>query len=923
MERNRYPLLLSALVALVCPSTAIYSPTSVFLSPQHNDSLAYILRPGATGTEFLSLNLSSSINADDLSYNTLLSSAPFHTDHNSTAISTIDDHSRITVYAGSCGSATDHQALWQFRPDTNSSTGNGTWTKLQINSDGKTAPNYLAAGFSYSSSHGKESSMYAFGGMCPFANSTDDTWIEAANYSQSTVVLGQSPYYSNKYTAATTGNRAPPVAEAGMAVVPLEATYSAELIVKQQDFLFIGGHTRQAFLNMSQLAIFSVPQQSWSFVSAGGKLTKSELAVRDWTDVEPRSGHTAVLSGNGRKIFVFGGWVGDTSVAADPQFAVLELDEGFGGAAEWTWTTPSPDGLGIDEGSGIFGHGAAMLPGDVMMISGGYNIAKQSSKRAVAATSNSQVYLYNVSSNSWSGSYHNPAAISEPASSSNSKALSSSQKAGLGVGLGIGCPAAIAILLVAWNCHRKRCVKGKRDSQLRELALGAERAHFWGRGDPTQASSIRSSGMSEKRNSPAYPWSPNNNQSPTSDLQNRRGSAAERTGLLMDAPSPTKNNPPPANARPFPNRYSEYRRSDATDIHPIDEREEDEAVFRENLMATIPAISQTRPKSEPEDPFSDTPYATPRSTIFGVGLGPFYSRRKDIGQDSPESPTKSERTTTNLSDSSAFSYASSQPVGQVHQARAVVIQRPYSWGSERHSLENLAAASTHSDPDGVAPSENSSDSYSTAQTNMSHRQAENESLLFDPLDPSTPITNYESSSPSKLPRQKSRSSSGWMINTMRRALTMSRREAHGSSTDNGSASGIDRGSTLIGSEQDSPSSSVTPRRTVSASAELFRRKQGAKDWNAKRVSDDVFNTARSTRDDLFRDAPGYLGNDVLTDNEDDVHDWDLEGTAEGRRVQMTFTVPREKLRVVNATAGDMDNISERSASRPGSRRVST
>lgn len=150
---------------------------------------------------------------------------------------------------------------------------------------------------------------------------------------------------------------------------------------------------------------------------------------------------------------------------------------------------------------------------------------------------------------------------------------------------------------------------------------------------------------------------------------------------------------------------------------------------------------------------------------------------------------------------------------------------------------------------------------------------------------------------------------------------MSRRDAHASTTDSGPTSDLDRRSTVLSSGRESPT--TTPRRTVSASAELFRRKQGAKDWNAKRVSDDVFNTARSTRDDIFRDAPGYLGNDAFTDDEDDVHDWDLEGTAERRRVQMTFTVPREKLRVVNATAGDMDNISERSASRPGSRRVST
>ncbi|KAJ5409806.1 uncharacterized protein N7487_004165 [Penicillium crustosum] len=917
MKHRKAKTFLLALLALVDPSTAIpYNPSSVFLSPQHNDSLAYILRPSSTGqTEFVSLNLSSSIDAENLSYQTLLKSTPFYSsDQNSSFIAAINDQGLITVYSGNCHSASDNPVLWQFHPNSKNSIGNGTWDRLPvIPSDAKTAPNYLTAAFTYSASrHEDESSMYAFGGMCPFANSTDETWVSAANYSQSTVVLGPSPYYSTKFTAATTGKRAPPVAEAGMAVVPLQPTYAAGSTGKQQDFLFIGGHTKQAFLNMSQLAIFSLPQQSWSFVSATSNSTsKTELTARDTVSIEPRSGHTAVLSEDGNKVFVFGGWVGDMTVPAEPQFAVLNLAEGFGGATEWIWTAPSFEGLGIAKGAGIFGHGAAMLPGNVMMISGGYNIPKPSSKRASATTlSNSRVYLYNVTSSSWVTSYRNPAASSSNASS-NSNKLSSSQKAGLGVGLGIGCPAAVAIVLCGWNYHRKRRVKGKRDSQLRELALGAERAHFWARDS-------------------------NRSQTTRPNWDDQSEGTAERTGLLMDPSSPVKNNRPPVippvNNRPFSYRNSEYRRSDATgDIHPIDEREEDEAIFREHLMATIPAeTGPTVKMMEPEDPFSDTPYATPRSTIFGVGLGPFYSRRKDIGSVDAESPTKSDRTATNLSDNSAFSFPSTQPVGKVNQARGIVVDRPLSWGSGRQSLEYIAATSTHSDPDGVAPSEKSAsaDSYSTAQTNMSHRRSENESLLFDALDQPAP------SSPSKLPRESKPKASDWVMNTMRRALTMTRRspdsESYSDASTTGTvhhASGIDRRSTLAGSGHQSKSSGPsTPRRAVSASAELFRRKQGAKDWNArKRVSDDLFNTARSTCDDLFVGAPGYLGDEAgFGDDEEDVHDWDLEGAAEGRRVQMTFTVPREKLRVVNATAGDIDSTSERSVSwGTGNRRVSS
>jgi hypothetical protein len=384
-----------------------------------------------------------------------------------------------------------------------------------------------------------------------------------------------------------------------------------------------------------------------------------------------------------------------------------------------------------------------------------------------------------------------------------------------------------------------------------------------------------------------------------------------------------------------PSSYADYRRSDTTsEIHPIDEREEDEAMFRERLMATIP--KETKPDvQETEDPFSDTPFATPRTTIFGVGLGPFYSRRKDNGSvsDGRASPAgKSDRTSTNLSDSSAFSFcsATTRPTGQVSQARAVLVERPLSWGSNgAHSVEQLAARSTHSDGDGMnAPSVKSlsTDSYSTAQTTFSNRQAENESLLHDANDSITPITPTDSS-PSKLPPGSKPSASDWMLNTVRRALTLTRRGGTSHHRDDNIdetaylASGIDRRSTiLVSGPTPIGSGAPTPRRAVSASAELFRRKQGAKDWNAKkRLSEGPLVRPRGTRDDLFIGAPGYLGDDETCDEYED--DWDVEGAAEGLSVQMTYTVPREKLRVVNASARDMDNISERSIS-GGVRRIS-
>ncbi|KAJ5583972.1 hypothetical protein N7450_006636 [Penicillium hetheringtonii] len=924
MDRRRVkrrPLVSALLLALLDSAAAIpYTPTSIFLSPQHNDSLVYLLRPSADTrkTQFLSLNISD-VNANSPSFTTLLEETPFQsTDQESTFVPAIDNRGIITVYTGDCHSS-DGGSLWRFQADNTSSTGNGTWDQLPVSpNDKKTQPNYLAAGFAFATSNTSDSSMFSFGGMCPALNSTDETWVSAANYSQSMVALAPKSKGSAQYEASVTGDRAPPVPEAGMAVVPLLPSFSPTDV--QRDFLFVGGHTKQAFLNMSQLAIFSVPQESWSFVNINTEAKlKTELAIREGDSVEPRSGHAAVLSADGKKVYVIGGWVGDTNTPAEPQFAVLELGEGYGGSAEWTWKLPSSMSakeIGISDGTGLYGHSAVMLPGDVLMIAGGYSISKQSSKRAISAQHNSQVYLYNVTSNTQVKSYSNPAVLKSATTASSSKhgGLSSGQKAGLGVGLGIGIPLAILFAVCAWKYDRKRRVRGKRDSQLRELALGAERAHFWGRDDPHQASSIRSTLMSERYESgAAYGWGGNRSLSskPSWKTQEQTDQQAEQTELLMDC-SPTKSNRPVCQQqRPY--RFSgwERRRSEAaSDIHPIDEREEDEAIFRERLMATIPA--EKPPKiHDPDDPFSDTPFSTPRSTIFGVGLGPFYTRRKDGG--SVDDASKSDRTSTNLSDASNFSFSSTKPTGQVNQARGVIVDRPLSWASSgEHSVAAASTHSretTHSEIDGVnAPSEQSfsTDSYSTAQSTFSHRQAENESLLNDTLE--TPITPIESS-PSKLPATKPRTSD-WMFQTVRRALTLSRRTPQDESAP--LASGVDRRSTvLIPTSQSGPASGAsTPRRAVSASAELFRRKQGARDWNAKkRMSDGVhFSGPRSTRDDLFLGAPGYLGDDDTCDE-----DWDVEGAAQERNVQMTYTVPREKLRVVNGNAND--NLSERSVSR--------
>ncbi|KAL4896475.1 hypothetical protein BDV59DRAFT_107231 [Aspergillus ambiguus] len=925
-------LLLLFLVGPVLASVP-YTPSHLLYPPENDSPTAYLLRPSDSRSgaiEFLSVNVSGNVDPKDPEYTLLLGEAPFSSNHQTSAFApVIDSHGIVKVYAGDCHSAGGQ--LWQFTPDTASSTGNGTWEKFDIteaSNDALHGPNFLSAGFAYAPSNTTESSVFVFGGMCPDKSPGGSPWTAAANYSQSMILLEPPGATDDRsYQTSTTGNRAPPIPEAGFAVVPLEATYartSSGDLLQQQDFLLVGGHTRTAFLNMSQLAVFSVPQNSWSIVSvsAARAIESTELAVRDTARVEPRSGHTAVLSPDGNSVVVFGGWVGNTSVPAEPQLAILELGADYAGYGEWTWHVPSMEDSGIADGTGIYGHGATMLPGGVMMVSGGYRISPQSSKRATVGTqSNSQVYLYNVTSGRWASSYTNPAAVSnqgtaESADSTTASGSSTARKAGLGAGIGLGVPAVAGGAFFIWYYCRRRRVRRARNKQIRQMALSAERDHFWGQDEPFMASSIRRPQVTEAGTNSDYPWQ-NNNRGYRSLPPNWRqagDSMAERTRLLIDAPSPTKGSRSGINPRVYrpPGSFHEYKRSDATgDIHPIDERDEDEDQYAGAEVQDL------------NDPFRDSAAFSPRGVYTGgdryptaPGIAAVFATGLGITADRHSSTDKENRTSSNLSDSSNSSQSARQSRGALGQPSSLP-------SSGRESPEKAGSASTHSKeprsrPDSVTLLQEkrySSDSYSTAQTTLSQRQAEADHLLHDGPEPSSPTPLEVFSRPLTLPRPRA---SEWM-GSVRRVLSVTRRRPP---VDAGAvSSGIDRRSTVLGSPKGSASGSdqsskFLPRRSVSASAELFRRKQGARDWGAAghRSSRDTGSwespLSASTRDDFTLDG--------LLPSDEDEHDWDVEGAAEGRRVQVTFTVPREKLRVVNATAGDMDGLSEKSVSRSNS-----
>ncbi|KAA6410431.1 MAG: hypothetical protein FRX48_05852 [Lasallia pustulata] len=79
-----------------------------------------------------------------------------------------------------------------------------------------------------------------------------------------------------------------------------------------------------------------------------------------------------------------------------------------------------------------------------------------------------------------------------------------------------------------------------------------------------------------------------------------------------------------------------------------------------------------------------------------------------------------------------------------------------------------------------------------------------------------------------------------------------------------------------------------PRRAASAGAMLWRRRQGARDWDV----------------------------DVDGGNDEGEPEWDVESAVENRVVQLMFTVPKGKLRIVNG-GPEGDGVSVRSKAEEG------
>jgi hypothetical protein len=843
---------------------------------------------------------------------------------------------------------------------------------------------YLATGIPFSSNVStseRDTKVYLFGGMCPTTSTTGDSWVSTANYSAT--MLAYSPVVSGNaitYNENQVSTRNYPIAQAGHTMTALRPTYSNRTDgsqTQQQNFVLLGGHTQNAFINMSQVALYSLPQESWSYFPV------SQPNGDTATEVQPRSGHTATLSADGTQIVVVGGWVGNVNTPATPSIAVLNVAEIYGGAGDWTWTIPStPSGSGLALNTGIYGHGAMILPGNVLLVVGGYAIPAPAASKwrratVITQTANSKAFFYNITSNTWLTDYTAPISTSSQGMTSPGPLSKTSQKAGLGIGISIGAVAVVALLvLYFWHAKRQKRRRDDLDSEIKSHVFATHQngADEWGithaENRVVVADTTRHSTHSTEGRELAHGW--------------RASGAveAERTGLLVEIPSPTRGLRRNVSGRsPYP-----YEKRANRNMEPIaertalEERPEMQIHHHNDLQIQTSALLGNPPTLDPfndADPLRSHPLSlenSPSANRTNVQrdeevkgwmedwekaaqalITPGISQQKPIA--GRQSPTKSERTESTLSEQSMHSSFSSRsgPAGAGGVVRSWSVRSTALLNSFTSSFGTATSPTTAqtdarmtlpSQQRRPIPSRSNTDVFATATTPLSRLQDEGQSLLPSPTKQALAVNTRMSKSRFKsalvsptnengtvtnIPLNRPKKGTSW-VGSIRRVISgavVPQNRAQSMTSASATSSPI-KAYHDIPDEWErtaSPPPNEGMKRAVSDAA-FWKSKRGQKDWLTGSDDEDgnpseailpsISKTpgTRRPRAQSTTQPPSASSSRPVTgateetdgrrsgDTEED--DWDVERAAENRVVQLMFTVPRQRLRVVNC---DPDNQS--------------
>lgn len=479
-------LSLSTALAQQFPS----NPTRILSSTQ-DPRTAYVLQPIAVDSLQFSLSsvkLSGVLNPLSLNQKAIYGSLPFLSNSSNAPWNAVmNKMGVITVYTGSCGRSGQ---MWKLDTRGGGKSERGHWVQEGLSQDASaaTGPRYLSSAITFSknaSAVTDDSDYYFFGGMCRWGNPDASNWQSAGHYSRNMVSLMSS--YQNGHVHFQDGlatTRDPPIAQAGQSLTALPAAYSnhsESSQTKQQSFVLIGGHTEAAFINMSQIALWSLPQAAWAYFPVAEDDVKKRTyptVRRARTQIEPRTGHTATLSSNGKKIVIIGGWVANTNTPAQPQIVMLNVASKYGGEGEWSWSVPET-GItnGLEPGAGIYGHDAIMLNGDILLVMGGFSIAPtRSTVKKQGPTLNPRAYLLNTTSGCWLPFYDIPKQESIKQPVLPNMLPKTSQGVGIGVGLVLGAISSIALAsFCLWYVQRGRRLNEEGKEKLQELQ---QNSHF-------------------------------------------------------------------------------------------------------------------------------------------------------------------------------------------------------------------------------------------------------------------------------------------------------------------------------------------------------------------------------------------------------------------------------------------------------------
>lgn len=878
-----------------------YVPTQ-FLAPHTcfdqaaclGKDLVYIFAQTDDGSvQFSALNFSASVQAD-AQLITVTRELPFLKDApGTTAFGAARTSSgSVVVYAGACDG--DVGSLWTYTGDDAAAAPSGTWARVSTTAGGADhesiqGPAFLGGTLAFSSKLAPTMDLprvYTYGGMCTTTDAGSSDWQSRANYTKDMKILAPRILGSDvTYSLSVAPSNSPrsPVAGFTLTMLPPSITNISGSISQQAGSVLLGGHTRQAFINMSTAAVWNLPEQSWSYLNIAGpdptdgglSERHDELSGRSIREIESRSGHTAVLTEDGSSIVVMGGWVGSPSNAAKPQLAILQLSPTYD---SWKWSIPRAQ----PQGNSMFGHGAAILPGNVMVVYGGWDIPAGgggSASKRQASTSASLMRFFNLTSMSWSNSYENPKAGSRNPDAAASNDSSQSKRLGLGLGLGLGM-AVLLVVLILFLLWRGRLRK-RRQSREKEAQAVAQDAHYFAhdRDEMVDHDDLFA------WNGPSYNVYPDtrSGRAPVYEsLRGSRGFIDEGDIRYMIPRKPVMSRAMRGGYAPAEIRTNAFI-SPPGRIHPILEDDEEDS-HRPAHRTTEP----TTPTSEiTTDPFV-TPTAVTVPPVIFPPVNRFSSSPSPEGHNRHDPDVQDWVCDVDAADSLLDRYNHSRQ-GRVSPTRKNSTRSAALRDDESRSGSNLSE-SNRSAGDSIRRSRSnrrsatagsffgsmfvggvdhpkssscSSSSYNTARSGFAALQAEGPALLGRATP--TNVVNedeQETEAPSSPSKHKPRR--GW-LGSLRRVF----KDPDDAMPAPATESTFPEGGTNLHSNDFEPRPGVR--------GELLRRKQGRQDWE-----DDA------TQQDTRESQP------ALAENE-----WDIEKAVEQRLVQVMFTVPKERLRVVN------------------------